>query len=249
MLYRWETSRGAGCLQKVIAANFQGTLQCDAYVAYGSFVKNHARKITLAGCWAHARRNFYEAREQAPQRCGWILHQIAHLYRIEENLRRSQAGPNKRVAVRVSQSRPIYQRLRSAEPFLLTKFLDVWHQSSRLLPLSFTPEIREPSLHSRYRASRVPTPHPSSAETNPFRRGRIVEAAGATPLCVPTDFPCCVHVHSHACYHHYPGGTPRSVSLCCRGTATFSVIVADRFPRRPFEGCSVFTHVAARMAR
>jgi Transposase IS66 family len=93
-------------LRNVIAADFQGTLQCDAYVAYGSFVRKHARKITLAGCWAHVRRNFYEAREQAPQRCGWILRQIAHLYGIEDTLRRSQAGPNKRAAVRLSQSRP-----------------------------------------------------------------------------------------------------------------------------------------------
>ena len=53
----------------------------------------------------HTRRNFYEARERAPQRCRWILRQIAHLYRIEEKLRRRQAGPRKRAAVRSSQSR------------------------------------------------------------------------------------------------------------------------------------------------
>jgi hypothetical protein len=37
-----------------------------------------------------------------------------YLYRIEENLRRSQAGPRKRAAVRLSQSRPICQRLHRA---------------------------------------------------------------------------------------------------------------------------------------
>jgi transposase len=112
----------------VIAADFQGTLQCDAYVAYASFVKNHARQITLAGCWAHARRNFYEAREQAPQRCGWILRQTAHLYCIEEKLRRSGAGPRKRAAVRLSQSRPICQRLHRALVF--------FKKSRRYLPRS-----------------------------------------------------------------------------------------------------------------
>ncbi len=128
VVYRWETSRGADCLKNVIAADFQGTLQCDAYVAYGSFVKKHERNITLAGCWAHARRNFYEAREQAPQRCGWILRQIGHLYRIEENLRRSQAGPRKRAAVRISQSRPICQRSYRA--------LVLFKKSRRYLPRS-----------------------------------------------------------------------------------------------------------------
>ena len=53
VVYHWETSRGADCLKKVIPANFQGTLQCDAYAAYASFVKKHKRNITLAGCWAH----------------------------------------------------------------------------------------------------------------------------------------------------------------------------------------------------
>lgn len=111
-----------------MAADSQGALQCDAYVAYGSFVKNHAHQMTLAGCWAHTRRNFYEAREQAPQRCGWILRQIAHLYRIEENLRRHRAGLNTRAAVRRSQSRPIYQRLHRA--------LVLFKKSGRCLPRS-----------------------------------------------------------------------------------------------------------------
>ena len=127
-VYHWETSRAADCLKKVIAADFQGTLQCDAYVAYASFVKKHERNITLAGCWAHVRRNFYEAREQAPQRCGWILRQIGHLYRIEDTLRRSRAGPKKRAAVRMSQSRPICQRLHRA--------LVLFKKSRRYLPRS-----------------------------------------------------------------------------------------------------------------
>jgi transposase len=128
VVYHWETSRGADCLKNVIAADFQGTLQCDAYVAYGSFVKKHKHNITLAGCWAHARRNFYEAREQAPQRCGWILRQIGHLYRIEENLRCTKAGSRKRAAVRMSQSRPICQRLYRA--------LVLFKKSRRYLPRS-----------------------------------------------------------------------------------------------------------------
>ena len=128
VVYHWETSRSADCLKKVIPANFQGTLQCDAYAAYASFAKTHEENITLAGCWAHARRNFYEAREQAPQRSGWILRQIGHLYRIEETLRHARAGPKKRAAVRTSQSRPICQRLHRA--------LVIFKKSRRYLPRS-----------------------------------------------------------------------------------------------------------------
>ena len=43
VVYHWETSRAADCLKNVIAADFQGTIQCDAYVAYGSFVRKHER--------------------------------------------------------------------------------------------------------------------------------------------------------------------------------------------------------------
>jgi len=61
VVYHWERSRGADCLKNVIAADFQGTLQCDAYVAYGSFVKKHERNITLAGCWAHVSSDSYNS--------------------------------------------------------------------------------------------------------------------------------------------------------------------------------------------
>jgi transposase len=108
--YHWETSRGAACLRKVIPADFRGKVQCDAYAAYPSFAKDKEH-IELVGCWAHARRTFYEAREHVPQRAKWILRQIGLLYAIEAELRRIGAGPRLRAAVRASQSTPIYQRI------------------------------------------------------------------------------------------------------------------------------------------
>ena len=111
VFFRWETSRGAACLKNIISVDFSGTIQCDAYGAYPSFVKEHDQCITLAGCWAHARRKFYEARDQAPRQAGFILRQIGHLYKIEARLRNAQAGPKLREAVRSAQSVMIYQRI------------------------------------------------------------------------------------------------------------------------------------------
>jgi len=128
VFYHWETSRGADCLKNIIPADFTGTLQCDAYSAYASFAKKREAAITLAGCLAHARRNFYEAREQSPLRAAWVLRQIGHLYRIEKTLREAQAGPVYRAAVRAWQSRPIYQRLHRA--------LVLFKKSGRYLPRS-----------------------------------------------------------------------------------------------------------------
>ncbi len=126
--YHWETSRGAKCLHSIIPADFSGTLQCDAYAAYASLANNREGPITLAGCRAHARRNFYEAREQAPLRATWILRQIAHLYRIEKELRNTKTAAIQREAIRTWQSRPIYQRLHRS--------LTLFKKSGRYLPSS-----------------------------------------------------------------------------------------------------------------
>ena len=114
-VYHWHAGRGNQCLEKIIPHDFHGVLQCDAYGAYRTYAKRH-EEIELAGCWAHARRKFHEAFQQgeAPQRSAWILRQIAHLYAIEAQLRRSRAGPRLREALRQSRSRPIIQRIHRA---------------------------------------------------------------------------------------------------------------------------------------
>ena len=110
----WQTSRGARCLDHIIPADFQGTVQCDGYNAYPSFANRSDGRITLAACWAHARRKFHEAAESTPQHAGWVLLQIQHLYRIEKHLRQTQAGPRQRQAIRSSQSRMIIERIHRA---------------------------------------------------------------------------------------------------------------------------------------
>ncbi len=112
--FTWATSRAARCLDHIIPADFTGTVQCDGYAAYPSFANRSEDRITLAACWAHARRKFVEAAEGAPQHAGWMLLQIQHLYRIEKQLRQSKAGPRQRQTVRASQSRMITDRIHKA---------------------------------------------------------------------------------------------------------------------------------------
>lgn len=112
--FTWATSRAARCLDRIIPADFTGTVQCDGYVAYPSFANRSEGRITLAACWAHARRKIHEAKDSAPQRAGWLLLQIQHLYRIEKQLRETKAGPSQRQAVRSSQSRMIIARIQRA---------------------------------------------------------------------------------------------------------------------------------------
>lgn len=124
--FHWYPSRAAACLEKIIPVNFSGVIQCDGYAAYPAFARE--REITLAGCLAHARRNFYESLELAPQQAGWVVYQIQHLYRIEKYLREIKAGPKLREAVRAHQSRPVLNRIHKA--------LIRWKSSHRFLPQS-----------------------------------------------------------------------------------------------------------------
>ena len=135
VFYWWNTSRAAACLDMIVPATFKGTVQCDGYAAYPCFAEGRQGAIILAGCWAHVRRGFYEAREQSPKVSGWFLRQIQNLYRIESVLRDKKAGPALREAVRAHQSRPIVERIERA----LVRFKTI----GRFLPKSLLAEAIE----------------------------------------------------------------------------------------------------------
>src|SRR5215217_6564212 len=110
-VFHWQISRAATCLEKVVPVDFRGIIQADGYEAYDRFARERGEHIRLASCMAHVRRKFFEAQEHAPKLIGWILGQIAHLYRIESELRKARAGPRLREAQRASASRAILARL------------------------------------------------------------------------------------------------------------------------------------------
>jgi len=152
---RWQRQLteqlAAACLESLIPSAFRGTVQSDGYAGYAAFVRAHNARagceaITLAGCWAHARRGFIEARESAPRTVGWLLRQIAALYQIEAHLRACHAGPNLREAVRAAHSVPLVSRIgaalrrirprclpQSAMGKAITYTLDQWPAPGRFL--------------------------------------------------------------------------------------------------------------------
>jgi hypothetical protein len=109
---QWHTRRGAACLQSLVPEDFAGIIQCDGYQVYETFAAGSARagKITLAGCLAHARRKFFEAKAEGedPQ---WVLSQMQQLYQIEARLREARAGPQVVLAERQAHSAPIMKRI------------------------------------------------------------------------------------------------------------------------------------------
>lgn len=109
VLFEWHLDRGADCLNKMLD-EFSGKVQCDGYSAYPRYADGR-QDIELTGCWAHARRYFFEAQEEAPALARWFLHQIGLLYRIEATLRAQGAGPALRQAMRSAESAMILSRL------------------------------------------------------------------------------------------------------------------------------------------
>lgn len=89
---------------------FCGTLLTDGYQAYESFARKHD-DITHALCWAHARRKFHDAQAIEPALCKHALDEIQKLYRIEKDLKASDADDASIALSRATLSKPIVEEL------------------------------------------------------------------------------------------------------------------------------------------
>jgi transposase len=121
VLYEWHTSRGAECLEEALKG-FQGTIQTDGYVAYVSYAQAH-EGIVLAGCWAHARRKFFEAQAEGRAVAAWFLNQIGHLYGLERRLGDRRQGPAGRQAARAAEATMVLSRIGKALQLKAKAFL------------------------------------------------------------------------------------------------------------------------------
>jgi len=105
--------------------DFVGILQVDGYAGYKALAERNA--VSLAFCWAHVRRRFYELAQSGPAPIATeALTRIAELYRIEREIRGRPA--EERRAARQERSRPVIETL---EPWLRGK-LALVSQKSKL---------------------------------------------------------------------------------------------------------------------
>jgi transposase len=96
VIFDWRLSRGHGELTTLLK-EYRGILQSDAYGAYPSFAREHDG-VLWVGCWAHARRKFFEAQAQNPKATRVVLRLIAKLYRLERQW--DEANVKNRAALR-----------------------------------------------------------------------------------------------------------------------------------------------------
>jgi transposase len=71
------------------AGKYQGILQADALSGYDTLCAELG--IVRAGCWAHARRYFYDARDSAPGPVAEALARIGRLYGVEKEIKATLA--------------------------------------------------------------------------------------------------------------------------------------------------------------
>jgi transposase len=90
------TGRGREGPEKRLA-DFQGTIQTDAYAVYDSLRKQRPSQLKRLGCLAHVRRKWYKAAEESCAQAIWFIGQIRQLYLIEDEARDLSAAERKTV--------------------------------------------------------------------------------------------------------------------------------------------------------
>jgi transposase len=137
---QWHTGRSAACLQSVVPEGFEGIAQSDGYQVYETFAGSQERKgqITLAGCLAHARRKFFEAKAEGAD-SQWVLGQMQQLYALEARLREARAGPQEVLEMRRQHSAPIMERI--------AQRLEELQRCGRHLPRSLTGQALSYTRH------------------------------------------------------------------------------------------------------
>jgi transposase len=96
-----------------LLGGYRGILQCDGYSAYKKLAgrRADAQAVTLAFCWSHVRRGFYDlAKTGTAPVAKEALQRIGALYEIDARIRGKSS--DERLAVRQAESRPLVTDLR-----------------------------------------------------------------------------------------------------------------------------------------
>ena len=112
MAYTYAPGRGAVHALKLLDG-YRGIVQCDGYAAYKTIANAASDEaITLAFCWSHLRRRFFDIAESGPAPiASEALARIAALYAIEKTIRGRSA--DERRAVRQTRSKPLVLALKA----------------------------------------------------------------------------------------------------------------------------------------
>jgi transposase len=112
VLYCYAPGRG-GEHATALLKGFAGVLQTDGYAAYQGLTNPNREggAVTLAHCWAHVRRKFFDIAQGSPSPiAAEALKRIAILYQIETEIRGRSAEARR--AVRQDRAKPAVEALK-----------------------------------------------------------------------------------------------------------------------------------------
>jgi transposase len=101
--YKWSSGRSHASVTSHLES-FEGVVQADMYDAYPKLAESGV-KMELAGCWAHARRKFFDAKERFPRECAVYLKLVAKLYEVEKEIR--EGGLDSAAALKLRQAKSV----------------------------------------------------------------------------------------------------------------------------------------------
>lgn len=108
VLFDYRPTRAAENVENMLRG-FKGYLQTDGYPGYK---KTGARKDVIhLACWAHARREFFEAMPNDEKTAGQALAYIGQLYDVEREAREKCLAPEARKALRLEKSLPVINEM------------------------------------------------------------------------------------------------------------------------------------------
>jgi transposase len=113
VVYSYAPGRG-GDHAAALLKGYSGVLQTDGYAAYRSLAdpKRVGGPVTLAFCWAHWRRQWFDLAKSPPAPIATeALKRIAELYEVEAEIRGSSA--EERRAVREQKTKPLVAALKT----------------------------------------------------------------------------------------------------------------------------------------
>jgi len=96
--------------EAILGTAFTGTLLCDGYAAYAAYQQSH-QQVTLAHCWSHVRRKYFNARETYPQAIDNVLDLIGKLYANEKVIRKRGYNDKRIREYRLEHTKPVIDRI------------------------------------------------------------------------------------------------------------------------------------------
>jgi transposase len=123
MFYYDSGSRGSRVARELLVS-FRGGVQSDGYEAYNQFEK--MERITLYGCWAHARRKYCDALEENKSLATEAICYIRKLYKVEEEADKAGLTPDERCGKRQKESYPV---ILTFEKWMMEHYREVLPQS------------------------------------------------------------------------------------------------------------------------